>query len=86
MTVRSYLFVPGDRPDMLAKAGQRGADAVIADLEDAVAPGGKVAARTTVASWLDDLDEPDFEPWVRINPTNELREDDLTAVFRPQLR
>ena len=52
MTARSYLFVPGDRPDMLTKAGKRGADAVIADLEDAVAPAGKVEARATVVAWL----------------------------------
>jgi citrate lyase subunit beta/citryl-CoA lyase len=85
MTARSYLFVPGDRPDMLTKAGQRGADAVIADLEDAVAPAGKVAARATVVAWLNDLAEPGFEPWVRINPTTELRDGDLAAVLLPQV-
>ncbi|MBK0392119.1 hypothetical protein I8E28_05915 [Ramlibacter sp. CrO1] len=42
---RSYLFVPGDRPERLAKACASGADAVIVDLEDAVAPRQKVAAR-----------------------------------------
>lgn len=35
---RSYLYVPGDRPEMLAKAATRGADVVIIDLEDAVRP------------------------------------------------
>ncbi|HKZ28344.1 MAG TPA: aldolase/citrate lyase family protein, partial [Acidimicrobiia bacterium] len=45
MTARSYLFVPGDQSDKLAKAGERGADAVIADLEDAVAPARKRLAR-----------------------------------------
>lgn len=85
MTARSYLFVPGDRPDMLAKAGQRGADAVIADLEDAVAPAGKVGARATVAAWLDELVRPDFEPWVRINSNAEMVAGDLAAVFRPHL-
>ena len=41
MLPRSYLYVPGDSPEKLAKALQRGADAVIADLEDAVAPGAE---------------------------------------------
>lgn len=52
---RTYLFVPGDRPDRLAKALASGADAVILDLEDAVAPPAKVAARATVAQALPGL-------------------------------
>ena len=50
---RSYLFVPGDRPERFAKARASGADAVIVDLEDAVAPVNKVAARDAVAGALD---------------------------------
>jgi len=42
---RSYLFVPGDRPERYAKALASGADAVIIDLEDAVAPHAKAIAR-----------------------------------------
>lgn len=42
---RSYLFVPGDRPERYAKALAAGADAVIIDLEDAVAPAAKDAAK-----------------------------------------
>ncbi len=86
MTARSYLFVPGSRPDMLAKADRRGADAIIADLEDAVAPNRKEEARVTVASWLAGLVEPTFEPWVRINPTPDLREEDVRTVYGPRLR
>ena len=48
----SYLFVPGNRPDRFAKACAAGADAVIVDLEDAVPPAEKAAARQTVAGWL----------------------------------
>jgi citrate lyase subunit beta / citryl-CoA lyase len=44
-TPRSYLFVPADRPERVAKAMASGADAVIVDLEDAVAPDAKRAAR-----------------------------------------
>lgn len=47
---RSYLFVPGARPDRFAKALGAGADAVIIDLEDAVAPGDKDSARAAVCS------------------------------------
>lgn len=47
------LYVPGDRPDRFAKALVAGADQVILDLEDAVAPDRKVLARTAVAHFLD---------------------------------
>ncbi|MEU8691128.1 CoA ester lyase [Streptomyces sp. NPDC048665] len=49
---RTLLFVPGDRPDRFAKAGTAGADLVIIDLEDAVAPADKEAARTQASTWL----------------------------------
>jgi citrate lyase subunit beta/citryl-CoA lyase len=60
---RSYLFVPGNRPDRFDKAFASGADAVIIDLEDAVPPESKVEARAAVARWL----APDREVVVRIN-------------------
>jgi citrate lyase subunit beta/citryl-CoA lyase len=44
------LFVPADRPERFGKAAASGADAVIIDLEDAVAPAAKVAAREAVAA------------------------------------
>jgi citrate lyase subunit beta/citryl-CoA lyase len=92
MTARSYLFVPGHRADMLANAGRRGADAIIADLEDAVAPAERPAARETVAAWLAGLDTPPFESWVRINaPTvaadlAALGPAMLTGLLVPKLR
>jgi citrate lyase subunit beta/citryl-CoA lyase len=49
---RSYLFVPGNRPEQYAKALAAGADAVIVDLEDAVPPEDKHTARQHVAEWL----------------------------------
>lgn len=52
MIPRSYLFVPGNRPERFAKALASGADCVIVDLEDAVPPEQKVAARETVRMWL----------------------------------
>ncbi len=53
---RSYLFVPGDRPERFAKALASGADAVVLDLEDAVAPSAKAAARAAVAQALENGD------------------------------
>lgn len=49
---RSLLFVPGNRPERFAKALAAGADAVCIDLEDAVPPEAKAAARETVMAWL----------------------------------
>ena len=48
---RSYLFVPGDRPDRFTKALATTADTVIVDLEDAVAPDQKDQARAAVAAF-----------------------------------
>jgi len=52
MLPRSYLFVPGNRPERFEKALASGADAVIVDLEDAVPPDQKDAARRSVSAWL----------------------------------
>jgi len=60
---RSYLFVPGNRPERFDKALASGADAVIIDLEDAVPPESKAEARAALARWL----APDREVVVRIN-------------------
>lgn len=48
----TFLFVPGDRPDRFDKAVASGADLVVLDLEDAVAPEAKDAAREHVVAWL----------------------------------
>jgi citrate lyase subunit beta/citryl-CoA lyase len=52
MRARSWLFVPGDRPERFDKALAAGADRVIVDLEDAVAPADKAAARDAVSRWV----------------------------------
>lgn len=67
MTPRSWLFVPGDRPDMVAKAFGSGADAVIVDLEDAVLPENKPRARTILPSIAKDVSSTAPQFWVRIN-------------------
>ncbi|MBL0173028.1 MAG: CoA ester lyase [Gemmatimonadaceae bacterium] len=52
MIVRTLLFVPGDRPERFDKAAASGADAIVLDLEDAVAASNKVLARESVVAWL----------------------------------
>ena len=63
----SYLFVPGDRPDRFAKAIAAGAGAVIIDLEDAVAPDAKAAARDHIRAWTRGDDAARADVVVRIN-------------------
>lgn len=68
MDPRSYLFVPGNRPERFAKALACGADAVVLDLEDAVAPTAKAEARDAIAQWSLRAAERDRERIVvRIN-------------------
>jgi citrate lyase subunit beta/citryl-CoA lyase len=81
MPMRSWLFVPGDSESKLAKAPELGADVLIADLEDAVAPQAKLYARQTAGSWLE---EPrgTAQRWVRINALDTPHwRDDLAAVM-----
>jgi citrate lyase subunit beta/citryl-CoA lyase len=51
-TARTMLFVPGDRPDRFERAASAGADVLILDLEDAVAPEHKQAGRSNVRRWI----------------------------------
>jgi citrate lyase subunit beta/citryl-CoA lyase len=86
LALRSVLFVPGDRARMLEKARSVGADAVILDLEDGVAPENKPVARTMVA---DALKTAGFEPYVavRVNGfATGLAEQDLDAIVGPEVR
>ena len=63
----SYLFVPGDRPDRFAKALAAGAQAIIIDLEDAVAPDAKSSAREHIRAWTASRPGVDVDVLVRIN-------------------
>lgn len=78
--LRSLLFVPGDRPDRMAKAATLGADALILDLEDSVTLAAKPAARAAVAAFLT---EPRRQlMFVRINPLDSgLASDDLAEIL-----
>ncbi|HJV71203.1 CoA ester lyase [Ideonella sp.] len=55
-TPRSYLFVPGDRPERFDKALASDADVVVLDLEDAVAADRKQAAREAIQRWVPTCD------------------------------
>ena len=82
MARRSVLFSPGDQPELLRKAPGSGADVVVFDLEDAVAPAQKTAGRTAVQSVLSDPSfDPDCEVCVRVNPVGAGASDDLEAVL-----
>ncbi|MXV64185.1 CoA ester lyase [Natronorubrum sp. JWXQ-INN-674] len=81
---RSVMFTPGDRPEMLRKAPAAGADVIVFDLEDAVAPKRKADARQTVREVLVDPDfDPDCEVCVRINAAQSTAAADLEALFGP---
>ncbi|HRO58499.1 MAG TPA: CoA ester lyase [Burkholderiaceae bacterium] len=77
---RSYLFVPGNRPERFEKALKSGADALIVDLEDAVPPQDKASARTVTSDWLARQSRGDTQLLVRINAAaTEWFADDLAA-------
>ncbi len=86
MRLRSLLFVPGDSEKKFAKASGIGADILILDLEDSVAPSMKEAARAQVAALLNDRSERDWSFFVRVNPFDTgMTFDDLAAVVKPGL-
>ncbi|MBB6644853.1 HpcH/HpaI aldolase/citrate lyase family protein [Halobellus ruber] len=80
MVRRSLLYCPGDDRGMMENAVETGADAVIFDLEDAVAPAAKDGARATVRSALDGLDGGGPDRCVRINPYSRRGHADVEAV------
>jgi citrate lyase subunit beta/citryl-CoA lyase len=87
VTPRSWLFVPGDRPERFGKAADSGADAIILDLEDAVAPARKPEARDAVKAFLSARPDAPVVA-VRVNPLGGAEiEADLAALApaRPDL-
>ena len=83
MKARSWLFAPGDSERKLAKVAGCGADVVIVDLEDAVAPEGKARARGMAREWLEaHSQQKAFQPWVRINALDtDMWREDCAAVL-----
>jgi citrate lyase subunit beta/citryl-CoA lyase len=82
MPLRSFLFVPGDSEAKLAGGSRRGADALILDLEDSVAPARKTLARELVARYVADQNrDRSLRCLVRVNAIQTgLAWDDLEAV------
>lgn len=86
MRLRSLLFVPGDSPRKFAKGQTAGADALILDLEDSVAPSQKLAARALVAGMIGTEAPRAWRCFVRVNALDTgLTLGDLAAVVRPGL-
>ena len=81
--MRSLLFVPGDSERKLSKADGVAADVIILDLEDAVVPERKAAARALVREYLAARpDQRRQQLWVRINPLDQAESGaDLGAVM-----
>jgi citrate lyase subunit beta/citryl-CoA lyase len=79
--MRSFLFVPADSERKLARGPQSGADALILDLEDSVAPANRPAARVLAREFLNSTGSVDYQRWVRVNPlASGIALDDLSAV------
>ena len=68
MSLRSWLFVPGDSEKKLAKGAGTGADVLIIDLEDSVADGRKPVGREMTCEYLQQSARDTQQLWVRINP------------------
>jgi citrate lyase subunit beta / citryl-CoA lyase len=85
MRLRSLLFVPGDSERKFARAKECGADALILDLEDSVAPTEKANARTHVAGLIEETQRA-WSLFVRVNALDTgFALDDLAAVVKPGL-
>ncbi|MFC7842320.1 HpcH/HpaI aldolase/citrate lyase family protein [Streptomyces sp. NPDC057382] len=77
----TWLYAPGDRPQVVAKALTHGADAVVVDLEDAVAPDRKAYARAATAELL--TEAPPVPVHVRVNALGSpWGEEDVAALAR----
>jgi citrate lyase subunit beta/citryl-CoA lyase len=83
---RSLLYVPAVSERFVAKAHERGADAIILDLEDAVAPSEKERARGLVADAAASVGQAGADVLVRINRPWELAEPDVAAAIGPDVR
>jgi citrate lyase subunit beta/citryl-CoA lyase len=84
--MRTLLFVPANRPNMVAHAHQTPADVILLDLEDSVPPGEKSAARTGLHESIQSLKAAGKMVHVRVNhPDTGLTKDDLAAAVGPGL-
>ncbi len=80
---RSWLFTPATKPERFDRAAEAGADALIVDLEDAVAPADKAAARQTALDWMATPHDGRIVRVLRVNaPGTAFGLEDLLALVR----
>lgn len=77
--IRSLLYVPANAPRFVARAHERGADALILDLEDAVPPPAKPAARAALAEAVPAVGRGGAMVFVRVNSGDALEADAAAA-------
>src|SRR3954465_117761 len=78
---RTLLFIPALADRFLSKAHERGADAIIVDLEDSIPAGQKEAARAALAPAPAALRQRGLEVWGRVNNVPSLLAADLAAAI-----
>ena len=84
--IRSVIFVPGNRANMLERALAFPADIILVDLEDSVPAGEKAAARQLAAQWIPQLHQAGRRVMARVNSLDTgLTREELAAVISPQL-
>lgn len=84
--IRSLIFVPGNRANMLERARSFDADVIMVDLEDSVPPGEKAAARDMAREWVPALRAEGKRVMVRVNSLDTgLTRAELEAVVSPSL-
>jgi citrate lyase subunit beta / citryl-CoA lyase len=79
--ISSLLYVPGNASRFLEKAGQRSADAIIVDLEDAVPENAKTEARDGLAKWVPEIQQSGCKVFVRVNQSDRLTDDAVAATL-----
>ena len=83
---RSFIFVPGNRANMLERARAFNADVVMVDLEDSVPPGEKATARDMAKEWVPTLRREGQRVMVRVNSLDTgLTRTELEAIVSPDL-
>ena len=84
--LRSFIFVPGNRANMLERARAFNADVVMVDLEDSVPPGEKTTARDMAKEWVPTLRQEGQRVMVRVNSLDTgLTRSELEAIVSPDL-
>ena len=84
--LRSLIFVPGNRPNMLERAKDFKTDIVMVDLEDSVPPDEKSTARELASEWVDILSNHNQKVMVRVNSLDTgLTKDEITNIINPRL-